>query len=720
MSDITVEELQRQIEAEKTAHKTAMDALAEQTRRFQSILDENQRAFTDLITRVTNLRVAKGEFLAAQSAGDTQQVSFHTGSDVLDGLLYSLQAKLARPNPSVESSVLQELETAALEAMTPYGARRVSTLFTSNAAAVRHTGVLLLFPNDVRGVRVWANKHFSSCASCARRAAQLPPWSPYRVDNRASGFAAAPNLRALPNKRYHHLTFSLLQERSLADRADTEQQLDLLRGTFFLAVQSTETSQPLSDAATSCATMTAALQSFLTESMTELREAVRTAAPWNTGASANAEVSAAMEILLHTIEPRVEVQAVPQPAATRHGAPCSLVQVNAAVAVPLLVPTVAPLLRVLQTPAQRRYMIETVLTPLAQRIGAALGVGEVVSHYTAVGLNFAEALYQLAVHQGLVVSSEKGGSSTTAAAATPTRTTSSSPSVSAATLSQLYFVLQALAVFKTTVEAEVATPHLPADATASSLHAKRAALQLLQSVLQHFTPPSPLIVPPVVDPALSELTIKIARAPTSFLEILNRTFSSNQRIPATSRSSALDTFISPKSKVSLGLKLFRELVVDVYRPYHPCTGVLLSTENGLNGRPRAPACVPVIDLPVDFVAANAKVASYVMARVEELRQCDAALAANTANTTTASATSTTASDVSSVERMVEEALQHVTEKLGSAKPVDRLRAQWAELRTRLVETPKACVDVLVPFSMSEVDLCNATKPLLYLRVVYEC
>lgn len=193
-------------------------------------------------------------------------------------------------------------------------------------------------------------------------------------------------------------------------------------------------------------------------------------------------------------------------------------------------------------------------------------------------------------------------------------------------------------------------------------------------------------------------------------------------MPSTSRSSALDTFMSPKSKISLGLKLFRDLVVDVYRPYHPCTGVVLATENGVGGRAKAAPCTPVIDLPVDCVRANVTVANFVMARLVDLKQREDALVASTAAVAGPSppplSSAPTAADA--VEKAGQEALQSVTEKVRRAALVERLRMQWAQLGVKVVECPKACVHVIVPFSMTEVDVRSATKPLLYLRVVYDC
>ncbi|KPA78477.1 hypothetical protein ABB37_06097 [Leptomonas pyrrhocoris] len=723
MSTVTVEELQKQMEVEMAAHKAAIDAIAAQTRKLQSLLDDNQRAFTDLVTRVTNLRVAKGEFLAARAEAHTPCGNLGTGSDLLDGFLDSFRVKLATVSTAGVSPVMQKLETAALEAMTPYGARRVSALFTSNAAAVRHTGILLLFPNDVRGVRGWAKKHFSSCPSCAARLAQLPPWTPHRYDSKAIGFAAAPDLRIIPEKRYHHLTCSLVQESSVAARVDTAEQLDLIRGTFFLKVQSAKTGQPLTEAAGVCATATAALQTCVTTCMTELRDTVRTAAPWNVDPTANRDVSTAIEILLHLMEPRVDVQVVPQPTVstptpnspttttTRHGAPCTLVQMNVAVTVPLQVSAVAPLLHVLRVPEQRRYVVDTVLAPLAVRVGEVFGVGDLAARYSSVGLKFAEALFQLAVQQRLVPGDEQS-TSPSASAATNSSTAAAAgtfPPVAVETLSQLYFVLQALAVFNTTLEVEMATPHLSTaaalDAAESAQSAKKAALHLVRSLLQRFSPPTPFVVPPACEPDATELTVKVTRAPTAFLEIINNAFSSDQRLPATARSSALDTFISLKSKISLGLRLFRELVVDVYRPYHPCTGVVLAAENGVNGRPRAAPCVPVIDLPVDTVAANITVATSVMRCLDDLQRCEAAL--------------DTAAAETPAEKAGKAALQAAAEKLRRTELLDQLRAQWEQLCIHVVESTKACVEVVLPFSMTEVDVRSATKPLLYVRVVYE-
>ncbi|KAG5503604.1 hypothetical protein JIQ42_05826 [Leishmania sp. Namibia] len=699
---VGVDELRQQLKTEQDAHAVAMAQLREQTRTFQAVLAEQQEAFTDLITRVTDLRVAKGECMAAQAAGCTQHMIFNTGSALLDDFLYSLQEKLEDPSVSVGSTVLQKLKAAAVQALTPDEPGRVSALVTSNASAVRTTGILVLFPNDVRGVRQWARRHLSSCVSCAARHAQVPAWTPYRYDSKGTGFAAAPKLRAIPNKQYSHIAISLLQELSLADRTDTEDQLDIMRTTAFVHVQSAQTGQPLEDAAAACAQMTSSLQTFLAEAMAEICHTASTSAPWNTGANPNGELSAAIEILLHLVKPRVQVRPVPQAVFNSSGAPCTLVQAEAAVSVPLHVSALAPLLKLLDDPAQRAYLIQHVLTPLARRVGDALGDGDSAADYTAIGLQFVEALYRIAVNQGLM---EAGGSRSGGASAQRPSSTSSAGSREGAdtALEQIYHFLHALAVFGTSVDVELFTPNVPASDDKTSQDTKRAALRFTRALLQQFSAPSPLTMPPGDDPDAVNMTIKVTRAPTSFLEILNRAFSSNQRLPPTSRSSTLDTFMSPKAKISLGLKLFRELVVDVYRPYHPCTGIVLATENGVCGRPRAPPCAPVIDLPADVVAANVRVAAYVAQRLQSLQQLEM-------------------SSVNAEEGRLEVESKAFLQRMGSAlqqaAPAERLCRQWAAAQITVVAVPKVIVDVLLPFTMGEIDVQSATKPLLYLRVAY--
>lgn len=698
----SVEELRRQLEAEQDAHAATMAQLQEQTRTFQAVLAEQQEAFTDLITRVTELRVAKGECMAAQVAGRTQHMTFNTGSDLLDGFLYSLQAKLEDPEMPVATSVLQKLENAALEALTPYGPGRVSALLSSNSSAVRTTGLLVLFPNDVRGVRQWARKHLSSCASCAARQAQLPAWTPYRYDSKETGFAAAPNLRAIPNKHYHHVAISLQQERSIADRMDTENQLVIMRTTALVRVQSAQTGQPLADAATACSQMTSSLQAFLAETMAGLCNTASVSAPWSTGANPNTELSTAIEVLLHMVEPSVQVRPMQQVAVNSTGASCTILEIEATVSVPLHVSALAPLLRLMDDPAQRDYVIQHVLTPLARRIGDVLGDSDLAANYTAIGLRFVEALYRIAVHQGLV---ETDGAPSGRCTATPSSSMSSpgGKDGKSKALEQLYLILQALAVFSTSVDVEVVTPHVPASQPELTQDAKRAALHLARALLRQFAAPNPLVLSQGDDVNSVNMTFKVSRAPTTFLEVLNRAFSSNQRLPPTSRSTALDAFMSPKSKISLGLKLFSELVVEVYRPYHPCTAIILAAENGVGGRPRAPPCVPVIDLPVDAVEANVRVAAYVEQRLQQLNEIEAsdAVAAE-----------------GRLEREGKAFMQHVASTLQQAVPTERLCRQWTGAQITVNEVSKVCVDVLVPFAMTEVDVRSATKPLLYLQVVY--
>ncbi|KAG5480998.1 hypothetical protein LSCM1_06673 [Leishmania martiniquensis] len=699
---VSVEELRKQIKAEQDAHAVAMAHLAEQTRTFQAVLAEQQEAFTDLITRVTELRVAKGECLAAEAAGGAQRMTFNTGSDLLDGFLYSLQEKLEDPAFSLGTSVLQKLAAAAAQALTPKEPGRVSALMTSNTSAVRTTGILVLFPNDVRGVRQWARKHFSSCDSCAARQAQVPAWTPYRYDSKGIGFAAAPKLRAIPNKQYGRITISLLHELSVADRIDTEDQLDIMRITAFVHVQSSQTGQPLADAATACAQMTSSLQTFLAETMAELCNTTRTSAPWNTGDNPNGELSAAIEILLHLVQPRTQVRPVPQAAFNSAGAPCTLAQVEAALSVPLHISALAPLLQLLEDPAQRAYLIHHVLTPLARRIGDALGDGESAVDYTAIGLQFFEALHRIAVHQGLM---EAGGSGSGGCGA---HHPSTAPSAGRregkeTALEPIYHILHALAVFGTTVDVEMLIPKVPASHVSPGQGTKRAALRFTRALLQQFSAPNPLVVPPGDDPDAVNMTIKVLRAPTTFLEILNRAFSSNQRLPPTSRSSALDTFMSPKSKISLGLKLFSELVVEVYRPYHPCTGITLAAENGVGGCPRAPPCAPVIDLPPDVAAANLRVAAYVAQSLQRLEQLG---------------TSAVVAEEGRIEKEGKAFLQRVGTAMQRAAPAEELCRQWTAAQITVSAVPKVIVDVLLPFAMTEIDVRSATKPLLYLRVVY--
>ncbi|GET87737.1 hypothetical protein, conserved [Leishmania tarentolae] len=698
----SVEELRQQLKAEQDAHAATMAQLREKTCTFQAVLAEQQEAFTDLVTRVTELRVAKGECMAAQVAGRAPHMSFNTGSDFLDSLLYSLDGKRKGLEVSVVASVLQKLETAALEALTPYAPGRVSALFTSNSSAVRTTGLLVLFPNDVRGVRQWVRKHVNSCASCAARQTQLPAWAPHRYDREGTGFAAAPNLRAIPNKKYHHVSISFLQERSLADRMDRERQLVILRTTALMHVQSAQSAQPLADAEATCAQMTTALKGFLAETMSEISSTTSTSAPWNTGANPNSDLSAAIEVLLHVVEPRVQVRPVQQVAVDSTGASCTLVEMEATVSVPLHISPLAPLLRLMGDPAQRAYVIQQVLTPLARRIGDALGYGGLAAHYTAIGLQFVEALYRIAVHQG-IVDADRTSSGRSDTAYASSQSSAPGKDVKSKILGQLYLIFQALAVFGTSVDVEVTTPHISASQLEPKQNAKKAALRLTRTLLRKLSAPSPLMVPQGDDADSINMTLKVSRAPTTFLEVLNCAFSSNHRLPPTSRSTTLDTFMSPKAKISLGLKLFKELVVEVHRPYHPCTGLILATENGVGGRPRAPPCVPVIDLPVDVVDANVRFAAYVQQLLQKLDQLE---------------TSDAVSEEGRLEREGKAFVQHLASTLQQAAPAERLCRHWASAQVRVKEVQKVCADILIPFEMKETDARAATKPLLYLHVVY--
>lgn len=690
----TVEELQGLIDAERSRHASEMEKLHQNVKALQSVLTEQQQTFRELVTRVVDLRVEKGE--RAVDRGKKESSTFSTGCGSLDGILSYLQGKLHDTGSTADKrdSLLRQLETAALEAMTPYGHGKMSSLFTSNSSAVQTTGVLLEFLNDIRGVRDWATDHVGNCRSCASRCKRMPSWSPYRPASAiGTGLSSALNLRAIPSKKFSRFSFSLRQERSLADRCDTDQTIDLLTATAVVLVQQRSSGQLLDDLPSVAQRISTTFTTRLQQAMEQVQREISTSAPWCQADSPtrNDRLAVAVEVLLHMLKPRIAVSPLADATVdSTEGKRCSVVQVDAAISAPVQVSAMAPFLEMMKEPAEREYMYQHIFTPLAQRLGGVMGLSDEAASYSPALLRFCEGLYRLVEHGDL-----------TAAASADLKGSSGRTGPS---LRQLYSVLQALAVFGTTVEVELA---IPSTATVAPTM-KQRVLSVATSLLRNLTTPSPYCFPPTDDPAIANVAVQLRRAPTSFLRLLNRTFSSPHRLPPTSRMSLLDAVMSPRLKISAGLQLYRELVVAVCRPYQPNCGVMLAGERGSSSGAGAAApsfCQPVVQLPPDVVASNVAVGG-AAARLLERVEAEAARPP-------------TAETVSEVERQGRQLWTKLGETVRGCSLVEQLSKDWAEMDLQVVEVARTRMDVVLPFSFLEDDLLQATRPLLYLRCLWE-
>lgn len=702
---LTQAQFEATVRKEAAAHAEQLSQARRKAEMLQQVYEEQEASFIALITRVTNLRVAKGEYMAAKATGQIKEEKFNTGSAAVDRLLGIVQQKMQSATDA-GGTLLTQLSDAAAESVTPFCPNAVNF---RNDKAARTTGVAIITRSDLRSVRGWARRHLKDCPQCAQRAAAATPrWERYRHEDRQMGLAAAALSAGAPDKGGYRCALQIVRGKSLRQRvADDERRLNVFTATVRLHTTGSG-GQPIADPQATADAMGTFAIKWADRSLAIVREKVTASAPWNRPETANPDMSAAIAMLLHFVVPSVRVAVVPRaeldaqyravhaqnPSKPPFAPPGSTAfDVTLAVSTPVQVAVLAPLIGLLGEQRQRRYFVDSLLTPLAARLGSAVGMANKVAHYVTVALNALDALHRLAETHGLAGAGK----------AAPPQQGVRRDTITA----KLYAILLSLAVFGTRVEVEAAVPAVlsPQDAAvlpSAVARGKVGALRLAGAVLRNLRTLTPFAIPLANDPACADVAVRLTDAPTTFLEILNCTFSSNERLPSTSRNSALDLLITPKAKLSLGLKLYSELCVELYRPFDPAAtaGAVLASQNGANGRPRAPPCVPVVDLPVDLAAANVVVSGYSerLAAALERLEAEAALSETQA------------------ERDGRVLLDQVTDALGQSAPFQQWKDDLRGMGLEVKLASRVTAEGLLPFGMSFVDPRESVEHLLYLRI----
>lgn len=700
---MTAEEAQALIQQEQVAHQEALQKLLNEEVMLKAVLREQEASFVALITRVTDLRVAKGEYMA------NKEESFDTGSPVVNRVLEGIQEKL-QSTTEVGGTLLNQLSEAASAAMTPFYPNSVNF---KNEEAARVTGIAIVTRSDLRGARSWGKRHISGCPQCSRRVAQLTPrWERYRYEDKRTGLAAAALSAGAPQKKGYRCNIQVVRDRSMRERAAAdERRVDVFRSTIRLHITS-RNDQPLPSPQATADTISTFASKWADRSLSLLREKAADLAPWNAEGTANPSLSAAVAMLLHAFSATVSVKCVsnadlsaayrvvqqqnPQkPPFTPLNA--SAFDLSLSVSMPVQVASLSPLIELLEAPEQRRYLVDHLIAPLAAKLGAAIDMAELVSRYVTVALNTLDSLHRMAGTHGLLSSSDPPAAASGGSQPLAKRDTTSA---------KLYRVLLALAVFDTSVEVEVAVPTMAVDADKAAAlspaeRAKALTLRLAKAFLRNLRTRTPFEVPPLNDPECADVVCRIVNTPTTFLEILNRTFNSNERLPSTSRSSALDLVITPKAKLSLGLKLYSELCIEVYRPFDEqrTAGAVLASQNGASGRPKAPACVPVVDMPVDVVTANAAVSAYSEHLNDRLTELEGKVRTET-----------------QVEQDSKVVLEKLAGALGQSEPYQQWKEDLQSMDLEVKQVSQVSVEVLIPFGIRFIDPRESMNHLLYLRV----
>lgn len=696
------EELLELIRQEEEKHLLEMETLAHQKARMVEMLHERKDYFRSVITNVTKLRIELSEidFEAATKLTDDSDdpqdavtssrqsptgasTDLNTGSERVDKLLGKLLLAFTKGKSKLQpllcalDAAVQPEGTPAVKEGAPYppllNPQRQQHLALYN----KTTSVFFVSRNEIRGLKPWWEKHCKSCQTCGARQRELAHQQHQNFSSTGGkhtppvGSMSLPQLEADATKSYHRINVMIQREPCLQEREEAKS-LDAIRLSGILGVQ--RNGHPLSDPAAAAQGLQLRLQAAAQSALSALLTRIMSAA-WMQHSVATqdctTELKVVIEMFLHSIGVAATVGVVEQKAEFTY------LRVGVAVTLPIHVACLRPLIDAARQEAHQRFVVKNVLEPLVHTLCQVVSLTDKAPFFCSVLDRVVD-----------VMESMRSSSESTHC--------SDSSSVIGVKKQQCYNIAHALAIHQSQMSFLCAAPTLDRQATK-----KQKTLDIANEVLRLFLAPESVTLPVTSSPDVVDFVLRLDRIPTAVLEVLNKTFTSSDRIPSSRRTGTLDAVVSPQTKVALGLKLFSEMVVEVYRPYAPTCGVVIAEEEEKSqsffkkSPLLAPECTPRADLPVDIIRGNIAVheqATKVLLRIDEERQ---------------------RKQKHDVEERSKKLMDTVRERVEAAALARNLREEIADLGLKAVAFYQAEAGILLPFGTDALDVDDAQRPLLY-------
>jgi hypothetical protein len=756
LEDLSDHELNELISFESERHMLEVETLIAQRDRAAEMLKERKEEFRKMIDGVTDMRIAVCDLEAATPGcshcpeddappSDEEGTNGGDGSD--DGpqqtqlsvisvsqRVEEYVAKFARSLSSGASrfgQLLSILDASVQPEGTPsikpgsaypptLDARIQKNLVLYN----KTTNVYFVSRNEIRGLRGWWEKHFKSCQSCGSR---HDAWMKARglinsaaIQHHVGGnslpdFAKRGGRHHDATKRCHRIECWLNAETPIEDREDART-TEVLVIKSHVAVGNIDGAEHRHHSSSDLAVAAAKLLSSTVKDSLQTLSKKTLEAPWmrsandedaattNKESPLSEETKVAIEVLLSSIGCTVAVE--PATSETVTGSTFEL-KISVALTLPVHVACVQPLMEAARHDAHQAVLIDRVFNPLIETVCSAIGMNSKAEFFLSMVKKTSEIIqsFKKANMEKNVMSS-----ASTTADATPSAVSGSVHVERNLKKRQIYNILHALALHKTTFafvyavprshddeEGDVSSsPWTPSKNTSRLATAitnagslgKGKVLNILTEVLKTFVAPGAVVIPSNPASDLLEFVLMLEKAPLYLLDALNKEYSSTERTPSTRRtgSSLFDAVVSPQTKISLGLKLFSEMVVDIFRPYSPGCGAIIvedeeKSQSFFKKSPTlAPPCVPRTDLPVDIVQANIAVheeATKLVARVREERR------------------HTSHQDL---EKQSKEVLKRVRDRVSTVTlTTESMKSGWAELGITVQQWRRAEANVLLPF-----------------------
>lgn len=231
----------------------------------------------------------------------------------------------------------------------------------------------------------------------------------------------------------------------------------------------------------------------------------------------------------------------------------------------------------------------------------------------------------------------------------------------------------------------------------------RSTFQYLRSVLRCFAPPQPsLVFPESIDHVKMELLVTVSNIPSPFIIALVSALRDYWGLfsPWTSLASSLAKYWVPQVNWgNVGLGFISNLTVDVYRPFHPCTGVSVTSKVPTSFN----SCTPVCEMSKKVMEANLRVAeaSFTLSKVLDNMERKVFVGSER------------------VEKYIQDNKESIERKLDEfhteSEDCKKLREQYSLLSIKSIHWLSCSCDLLLPLHQFEKNAPSNSRsePLLY-------
>lgn len=710
------------IQEGEMSHEKRMRELHQEEETLKALIDSEKAALAREL-RELNLQQANSQ--AKKHMSSLSDMSMKVVLECLKSPLKNFRTVLNKMEDAVQN-ILRECRPVS-----------TSSGFVSSEEAKK--GVLSSFSavvichSTVKGIRPWADSHLRLCNRCTTKFSQSVEKTLHLVSAR-KGFSLKPSIESIPDKKAYRLSACLRQQPSLKYLKGTEElQFPLLKCEIDLQLliapdAVAKTKHHKKD-------WIKQLEKWCNDSLSGSLKIAKVGSQkvfQGPSSDASSFISSTMEIFLHTLTVKASVtlrrkeknnngvvkHTDTHMASSSHNlSETTEVTVCIVFSTPLHIAAFTPFMELLRDQSMRATLLTEIVEPVLKDFAQHFTLLENFSPFISEGVKHAIVLWD----------------------SIDELTECSAPVSRFTFLRKLYNILCVLGVAETSIEVDIAFPVAALEANdkeevkesgptkndicvqgeqiatnCAMAHSEdddrtslrtsvaqmfKKSVRYLRSILSCFSPPSEVFPSP--DRKKMELAIAVRKIPRQLTTVLSREIAAvfGAGSEASLGSSVLNFFVSPESQVNFGLRMLSELCINVYRPFHPCTGISVSSSCSPNNA----SCAPITVLTPSSTQANIQIAKAYFTLSKALEKVEACIPAAS----------------TFLEKCFhdngEDARKKVTEWVTLNEDLNKIKEEYTALSLKSVHWESVTCTTLLPlhqFERNAPESCQS-EPLLF-------